>query len=581
MSHPPLPRLTLRIGVTGHRLAALEQAGSDETKLRDTIRDTLLRIAELTRDLHAENRQGYADDPVLRVISPLAEGADRLVAEEGRALGYEIQTPLPFATEVYRDDFKSPDSQRAFDELLEKSTAVFQLPGTRSAEKPAYEEVGRVVLRQSDLLVAIWDGKVEEGRGGTGQIVREAIASQVPVLWIRPETPDTVAGAVAHLQQVSEAGEAASWVAADESLPTILHEILSLPADRELRRFRRFLHERQPRFRAAISYRLFCRMFVWNWPLPKLRVSSFERSEPFVWADVLADLCADRYRSSFLGTYFLGAFAVLTALLGAQAGELPASFQPFPDAHGWFWVELGMIAAILLLVGLNKWGRWHERWIDYRLLAEGLRQMRFLAPFARVTPHFEVPPHLSEHNPRSTWFNWYFRALVRQMDLPRAKVDEQYLGTCKALLEAEIDGQIRYHRNNEQRLRSLGHRLHRLSITLFVLTFIACLLHLEILVPSETVLGTHSQGLLALFAIVLPAFGASIQGFLHQGELGRLARRSGALKNRLEELKVFLNGPRQPSFRLLGETAEGFSRLQLQEQTDWRSVFISKEVTPP
>ncbi|HSS48421.1 MAG TPA: DUF4231 domain-containing protein, partial [Thermoanaerobaculia bacterium] len=128
---------------------------------------------------------------------------------------------------------------------------------------------------------------------------------------------------------------------------------------------------------------------------------------PFVWADVIADMCADRHRSSFIATYLLGALAVLAAFLGSHPKDLPTlSNGILGNSHSFFFVELVFIGSILLLVQLNKRLHWHERWIDYRLLAEGLRQMRVLAPFARFTPSFEVPAHLSEGTSTSTWFNW-------------------------------------------------------------------------------------------------------------------------------------------------------------------------------
>lgn len=571
MSHPPRPRLVLRIGVTGHRLAALQSAGFDETKLRETICHALFRVAELTREIHTKSRLGYSEEaPLFRVISPLAEGADRLVAEEGRKLGYDLLTPLPFPPEEYRKDFNGEASQDAFDRLLGESQAVFELHGSRSAANQAYEEAGRVVLRQCDVLIAVWDGMDEEGRGGTGQVVREAVASEIPILWIRPKPP--------HEISVYQRPE----LDLDKALEVSLRGILALPEGRELKGLQRFLDEGRPRFRAALWFRLFCKTFAWDWPLPKLRITEFDESDPFDWADVVADLCADRYRSSFLGTYLLGAIAVLMAFLGAQVESIPEGFRLFEDAHGWFWAELFAIVVILLLVVLNKWRHWHERWIDYRLLAEGLRLMKVLGPLARVTPNFDVPPHLSEHDPRSAWFNWYFRAHVRQALVPAAKVHAEYLESCRQILSQQLDGQIRYHGKNEQRLDALRHRLHGLSTALFSLTLIACLLHLDLLGKSQELFGFHADWLLALLAIVLPAFGASIQGIVHQGEFGRLARRSRALKNSLVTLQTELSKQTQPlSFRRLSEAAEDFSWLQLQEQTDWRSVFVTKVVAPP
>jgi len=84
---------------------------------------------------------------------------------------------------------KQMDEYRA---LLEKATAVLELDGSRATPAQtgaAYEAVGRLVLRHSDILIAIWDGVKPEGEGGTGQIVDEAMRSEIPTLWIHAHAP--------------------------------------------------------------------------------------------------------------------------------------------------------------------------------------------------------------------------------------------------------------------------------------------------------------------------------------------------------------------------------------------------------
>src|SRR5436305_13142061 len=77
------PGLAVRVGVTGHRDLPQEEIG----RLEKEVRTVLARIAGVTKHIF-ENRKGsgfeiYSDQSeVLRVISPLAEGADRIVAEQ-------------------------------------------------------------------------------------------------------------------------------------------------------------------------------------------------------------------------------------------------------------------------------------------------------------------------------------------------------------------------------------------------------------------------------------------------------------------------------------------------------------------
>jgi hypothetical protein len=623
--------MVIRVGVTGHRQEALEASGCDEQRLRIMISEALGRIRDTTEEILGRNRKIYSSEKaVIRVVSPLAEGADRLVAEEALQMGFELQSPLPFSQAVYEEDFKTAESRCRFQKLLKKAK-VFVLDGSGDNRKPAYEAAGRIVLRQSDILVAIWDGKAPRDRGGTGQIVREALAAKVPVLWITASQPHSLR----LLERLSDLGEAASWKGLDEPvairrpkeepgllrgiwriflaeekplrcglLEARLREILELSSPKEVKALQRFYREDQPELRGALFYRVFCRAFVWTWNLPDTEVTPFESDRkkewlrewnsgsadlageeierhyrrPFVWSDVIADLCADRYRSSFVATYLLGALAVLAAFLGAPLVEASSLVTGFEHSHDWFKAELIFIGGILLLVGLNSWWGWHKRWIHYRLLAEGLRQMRALAPFARVTPSFEVPAHLHEEVPSPTWFNWYFRAITRDAGLVAARVDRRYLRICRRVLVSEILSQTRYHKRTAERHHHLHERLHVLSIGLFVATLLACMAHVFV---AEDTLGA-AGGILTFGAIVLPAFGAAIQGIIHQGEFERLARRSRAIRNRLRELLVQVRKyGHEPSFHQLGKATESFSTIQILEQVDWRSVFIAKEISLP
>lgn len=321
---------------------------------------------------------------------------------------------------------------------------------------------------------------------------------------------------------------------------------------------------------------------LWS-PFPRVGEQIEQRfRQRFNWADGMSGIFAERYRSSFIISYFLGASAVLAAFLGSHPTDLPSWLVLFEDYHIWFVIELALISGILLLVALGIWGRWHKRWIDYRRLAEGLRQMRALTPFARVTPTFEVPAHLSEDSHGPTWFNWYFRACVRESGLVQAEINKQYLQICCHVLKKEIRGQIRYHHSNEKKLEALHLSLHLLSGTLFFLTLIACLLHILKKPYAEYLLGDKAEGILTLIAVVFPAFGAAIQGILHQGEFGRIAHRSRSIKKRLEDLlRQVRKNEKKMTFSYLGRMTESFSETQVSEQADWHSLFTSKEAPMP
>jgi hypothetical protein len=89
----------ITIGVTGHRRL------QDEPALAKQVRVTLERVRQLLPPL--------SSTPVMfSVLSPLAEGADRLVVHEVLKLpASQLDVVLPLEKGDYLQDFETPDSK--------------------------------------------------------------------------------------------------------------------------------------------------------------------------------------------------------------------------------------------------------------------------------------------------------------------------------------------------------------------------------------------------------------------------------------------------------------------------------------
>src|ERR1700685_1872525 len=83
-------------------------------------------------------------------------------------------------------------SRSEFEELLARACDVFKLDGKADQRPQAYEAAGLFMLANIDVLIAIWDGEVAAGVGGTAQIVQHAIADGIVVGWIGPSHPDAI-----------------------------------------------------------------------------------------------------------------------------------------------------------------------------------------------------------------------------------------------------------------------------------------------------------------------------------------------------------------------------------------------------
>ena len=169
----PTGLVPLVIGVTGHR----DLDPGDYPAYR-------LRIAAL----FAQLRRLYPSTP-LRIISALAEGADRLAAEVALECGCELLVPLPLERHDYELDF--PNSVEEFKTLLDRVPAeqVFVLPqlpgeaphdcGTVRRDRQ-YREVGAYIAAQSHVLLALWDGLPNESIAGTAAVVRLKLEGALP-----------------------------------------------------------------------------------------------------------------------------------------------------------------------------------------------------------------------------------------------------------------------------------------------------------------------------------------------------------------------------------------------------------------
>ncbi len=148
------------VGVTGHR--------DIHPDALDTIREQVrLTFDELQRSL---------PNTAIRLISGMADGADRIVAEEALARGIKVDAILPMPLEMYLDDFSKPSALELRKLLEHPDVGVEEIPLpndrapsllTQTDRDQLYVGLARVISRRCSLLIALWDG-VDTGLAGGG-----------------------------------------------------------------------------------------------------------------------------------------------------------------------------------------------------------------------------------------------------------------------------------------------------------------------------------------------------------------------------------------------------------------------------
>ena len=182
-----------RVGLAGHRPNRLPRDAPRLDQLRQTIRAVLQQVRREVTDISAK-------PALLSATSSLAEGSDRIFAEEALALGYALCCPMPFRQKEFEKDFLPPaaleqESLIHFRALLERARSgpgitLLELDGVRAQAEDAYAAANHVLLDQSDLLIGVWDGGYAAGRGGTVDAIRDAITRRLPVIWIDARAPE-------------------------------------------------------------------------------------------------------------------------------------------------------------------------------------------------------------------------------------------------------------------------------------------------------------------------------------------------------------------------------------------------------
>ncbi len=568
----------LTVGVTGHRPARL--VGVDTAVLAAQICATLEAFADAA-----------GHDRKFRLVSSLAEGADSIAAGVALQMGWQLDVTLPFDRVRNAQDFPDSDALAALDALLLRADSVFELcSGCLEAEpaSTAYERAGRVMLAQCDVLLAVWDGKPAQGRGGAAQIVAEAVLQGVPVLhvaladgarplllWDRLDEHDVGQHT---LDTIPRAGL--------EQLPRLVAHLLGDADSGALPRH----YRGRRRLTVAVAYAMLMAVMA----VRSLRGADFVKADPDIARDALLAGCsatrqatpfgerltrvlapgfgsADasatdfsrRFRSAYVANFVLAALAVVTALVGLA---LPKSAKP-----GLIVIELAIVATILIVTRMGNKSGWHRSWLSSRQVAEQLRCLAITAQLGDLRLRANTHPTT--------------RNVARQLGLPNAIADAPYLAAIQADLGRLIDSQIDYLERDASVMHRLEHRLHRLGGLLFLATATICLLYLaaEVAIMANPAWHHIVEPVLIWGTILsagFPAIGAAIYGIRMQGDFSGSGERNAALAAELRRVRQLTQKTPQ-TYDTLARHAKIVADLMVADLTDWFRAYKARPLALP
>ncbi len=365
----PVGAIPLVVGVTSHRNIAAHET--------DVLR---ARVRQLFESLQRD----FPHSPLV-VLSPLAEGGDQLVAEEGLKLGARVLAPLPLPPELYAQDFTDPAALARFESLRARAKTL-ELPLLRSHTRDAvaihgearnrqYAEAGMFVARHCHLLLAIWDGKSSDRPGGTAQTVDYFLTGTPPGgIERRRGRPHLYGGGderlLCHLvcsreapdggpaeplrpgQLIWRSDDAAS--APDSPMPPAFRDVFA-HADASNRDTAQYADEITARG-----------LDVEDAPPGEGAAPMREASSPAVLYRAADWLAVHFQRRVLLAMRIIYVIAFAMGMTFTAYDNLPAQ-------DDLIYVFLVMFATGMAINAIAKRREWHRKYLDYRALAEGLR----------------------------------------------------------------------------------------------------------------------------------------------------------------------------------------------------------------
>jgi hypothetical protein len=621
--HPPKPRLTLRVGITGHRPNKLDDRAVKH--IGQLLPEVFGWIDNAAAGIFHENQSVYAEAaPLVRLICGFAEGADQMAVAACPA-GWRIEAILPFPKDEYLKDFEKSvgggrDVRSEFEASLAKATVVTELPLQQSGQRnQGYVDAGGYLLRQIDVLVAVWDG-LPPKPGGTGALVKEAVEGSIPVVWL--STAEERAPRV--IKEFKDGNPVSSG--ADCTKDVLTAELMPIfeapPPTRQGRRrsarasldgfyrehwrpvcwvpfydlLKRWTDGKKLRF-AIHAEPLEKRVAEWGQfiadapPAPPLQELLKDVLVPrYVWADTLAVHFSHLYRSAYVLAYALSALAVFVALCGlfTDTVDIKAALV---------FTELAIISGILLIVRLGSKKLWHERWLEYRVIAESLRHGRFLAFVSEFGSIYDSTPNPGDREP--PWMLWYIRATMREIGLPAATLDAAYQSKIlKATVTHEIEEQIDYHHKTAESVGKIDHFLHTAGERCFYFTFWMLILFLVVYgdkLAFEHVTVSHvlaacidrvlhaAKSWMILAAAGLPALGAAFAGIRAQGDFDGSKELSTHMEEALTSLKAgYQTAVKQGAkFDDTADLLMSAARIMSADLAAWQELYGRKRPTLP
>jgi len=458
--------LPLVVAVTGHR----DLVAGETAQIRQRVRAFFVELAE-----RFPSRK-------LRLLSPLAEGADQLVAEIAVDLNIELVVPLPMDEPEYLEDFSADSHIESYQSLKSRATDIYVLKSPPdqqigaensdwSPRERCYARLGIFLAAHCHVLLALWDGKESDIPGGTGHVVRFHHDDFVPGFSSRPVTTrqmlvDDESDLIYHIVCSRDRPDGQPlqgltaldclWFTKDEHQPR--DRGLPLQHETIFQRSEEFSKD-TIRFAAEIEregYSLFDP--VHGSQLPQ-GIDVIDRLQS------AADWLAVRYQRLMLLTF---------RLLHIFAFAMGLMFILYSDFATRSSFLILFLLAFVIAIGIQFFSKargWHRKYLDYRALAEGLRVQFYWAAAGVTQPNVSTFTHdsfLQAQDPEIGWIRNVMRVAGTRVDADPASSQVGLDMAVHEWIGSAESGQLGYFRSRTRSRNSRKKLTERLGLACLV-----------------------------------------------------------------------------------------------------------------
>lgn len=578
---------SLSVGVTGHRTIPNNNALFIKDivgKILSTISAASIQIVNIHQDI-------FTDTPQLNINSCLSEGADRLVAHEGLRQGFSLGAILPFhrSSPIHGHDLPAIDqetSRAELDCLLQASTSIFEISSDIGAfssdasgkelRQNAYLSASISMLKNSDIILALWNKKLQQRPGSTYDVLNRALDMNKIVILIETENNSAPCKCFFVNKNIT-------YSAFNNDLSDLKNLIINnfLPPHsdlcQQLENLKDCLNDLDsPNKEIPYIATLWNKFYKL---ITRLEVPIGQRYCPSPRPEILSDYYnkfsqlsnyySQHYRSFFLFSPILSTLAVSIAVITLSLPETYIYLKTLCSV-----LEIFLISTLLFSHKISERLKWKEKFTNYRLITETLRHSIALHSLGTCLSLEESG--LVYENRNRHWVYWLVRNLLRIQGIPNhywiSNSSNQH-----RLIKNWLCEQKNYHLSNASRSKKAQHFFHHRTNFLVILTVIFVLSHVILDFFHIHSIPTLIHSTINLGTILLPLWAMCLHAVCQYAELRRLEDRSTYMSEKLLSFeKIFIT---EISYRHTLDVADTAAHIMLSEVIEWNIQYKMPEIS--